>query len=113
MKAGWFIGLIMMYIILTPLFGLMEQAFLPNGQMSVLSTILTPPWSTFTTPLGIVTGGLYGLITWLQGVWSMLTFGYACFTGTWVILRLLLCAVSGGIIIAMILGFVGVRTSRN
>ena len=113
MKAGWFIGLLMMYVILTPVFGLVEQSFLPSGQMTVIGTILTPPWETFTTPLGIVTGGIYGLITWLQGVWNMLTFGYACFTGTWMYLRFLLCSVSGGIIISLILSLVGSKTSRN
>jgi hypothetical protein len=111
MKAGWIIGLVMLYIVLTPIFGMIEQNFLPAGQPTVLGTLLTPSLESYVTPTNVLTGGISIAITWLQALWKVLTFGYACFSGTWIILRFLLCAISIGIIGQIVLSLIGSRSS--
>jgi hypothetical protein len=115
MKAGWIIGLITLYIILTPVFGMIDNTFTPAPPAGTtapdMNAMLVPPIDSSTNVLGIAIAAISTGVAWLGEFFKILTFGYACLTGTWVILRLLLCAISIGIIGSIIISMITSRTN--
>lgn len=98
MRTAWIIFAAMAFVILTVFLNLGEGAYL-NGAASRLDILLNVNGTLAWNPIS-----LWNYLTNLVGI---ITFDYAYFTGSWVIVRYLLTCIGIGIIISLLISIRG------
>jgi len=109
MKTSWLIGLASLMVILTVVSGIIEQTYLGTEQTGTLWGILASFKAIeFSYNIFAVVGDIIVAVgTLVQGIWKMLTFDYAFFTGVWAIFRWLFVAIGVGVAVSLALAIRG------
>ena len=103
MSAKWLIGMVMIYVILVVVSGISQGTYFGGtGAETIWNGIIGWQMIDFSSVSAGFSGVLEqtGVILW--GVVELLTWKFSFFTGTWMIIRVLLAAISFGIVINLI-----------
>lgn len=111
MKTSWLIGMTMIYVILTVVSGISEGTYFGGtGVGTIWSAMTSFSAIDVTNPLTAVWGVMLNLWQMLVGLFEILTWKFSFFVGVWAIFRWILCAISLGIIISLIMALRGVSS---
>jgi len=111
MATKWLIGMAMVYVTLAVVDGIAGGTYLGGGVNTLWSVMTGFQAIDVTNPLTAVGGVL--IQTWqiLVGIFEILTWNFPhIFSGVWAIVRWVLCAISLGIIISLIMALRGVSS---
>lgn len=108
MRTAWIIGMAMLYVVLSVVSGIDEGTYFGGTGVETI-------WMGFTSfeivdysnPLTAVSGVLVALKDLGVGLFEILTWKFSFFTGSWVIVRFVLGAISLGVMVSMILALRG------
>jgi len=111
MSTKWLIGLTTLFIILTIASNIIEQAYLGTGETGTIWNVMKSFQAiNFSNPLTAVGGIIIAVIDLVKGIFAMLTFDYAFFTGVWEVFRWLFMSISLGIVVSLVLAIRGVSS---
>jgi len=108
MRAAWIIGLAMAYVILAVISGIPEGTFFGGTGVETLWECITG-FQTLdvTNPVTVGAGVLMNLGKIFVGLFEILSWKFSFFTGVWIVFRMLMFAISLGIIISLLLAIRG------
>ena len=110
MKASWWIGFFMAFVILSIVFGVAEMQYLGDGGFGRLETLFFQGIKIGEAAdfAGKISAFVTGTGDWLANLWYMFTWNYAGLTGQWNIVKwVLLYPISFGMIASMIVARFG------
>ena len=111
MATKWLIGMGMIYVILTVVSGISEGTYFGGtGVATIWSAMTGFSAIDVTNPLTAVGGVIIHVYQILVGIFEILTWKFSFFVGVWSIFRYVLCAISLGIIVSLILALRGVSS---
>lgn len=111
MAVKWLLGMAMLYVILIIVSGIGEGTYLGTSGVATIWEAMTAFRAVdVTNPLTAISGVLILVWQLLVGIFEMLTWKFSFFVGIWAIFRWLLCAISLGIIVSLILTIRGVSS---
>jgi len=101
----------MIYVILTVVSGISEGTYFGGSGVGTIWSAMTGFQAIdVTNPLTAVGGILIQVWQILVGIFEILTWKFSFFVGVWQIFRWVLCAISLGIIISLIMALRGVSS---
>ena len=105
MKTSYFIGLAILFVVLTLISGICELDYAKStGSITLLESLMKPDIPSYFNPIGAVVA--YVTVAWgyVQTLWSMLWFDYSFFTGGWIWIRyIFFIPVSLGLVLTLVL----------
>jgi len=108
MRTAWIIGMAMAYVVLSVISGIDEGTYFGGtGIDTIWSGFTTIQTVDFTNPLTVVVGLIVALKDLMIGLFEILTWKFSFFTGSYVIFRYILGAISLGIMVSLILALRG------
>lgn len=111
MKTSWLIGMGVIYVILTVIDGIAGGTYLGGGAGTMWSAMTGFSAIDVTSPVGTATGIFMQLWQILTAIFQILTWDFPhIFTGVTLIFRYILCAISVGIIISLLMALRGVSS---
>lgn len=111
MAVKWLVGMGMIYVVLTVVSGISEGTYFGGTGVATIWSAMTGFQAIdVTNPLTAVGGILIQVWQIMVGIFEMLTWKFSFFVGVWAIFRYILCAISLGIIISLILALRGVSS---
>lgn len=112
MATKWLIGMGMIYVVLLIVSGISEGTYFGGTGVATIWSVMTGFQAIdVTNPLTAVGGVLIAVWQILVGIFEILTWKFSFFVGVWAIFRYILCAISLGIIISLILAVRGVSSA--
>jgi len=107
----WLVGMAMIYVVMSVVDGIAGGTYLGGGGATIWSAMTGFQAIDVTNPLTAVGGVLIQMWQILVGVFEILTWNFPhIFVGVWSIVRWVLCAISLGIIISLIMALRGVSS---
>jgi len=108
MRAAWIIGMAMAYVILAVISGIPEGTFFGGtGVQTLWDSITAFQTLDVTNPVTLGAGILMNLGKLFVGVFEILSWKFSFFVGVWIVFRMLMFAISLGIIITLLLAIRG------
>lgn len=109
MKTSWFIGLFMLFGVLTLINGIIEMSTLSEGEVGVLQALMSPPTVNFSNPIGAITGIMSIAWDYLSNLWDIFWFNYAQFQGQYLLIKyIFFIPISLGMIVSLVMMLRGV-----
>lgn len=122
MRAGWLVGLAILWIIGTLISVTLEATYIGQelqytetgevvGTVSTLDKLMNPEFDEFTNPLTFVVGVFNIVWDYIGVLWNMLWWNYVFFTGVWSIFKYIGWCISLGLIMSLVLAIRGTSSS--
>lgn len=93
--------------------GVMEATYIGSTHAVTLATLFQPGMFEFSDPISGIGSIFQAGFTFLQALWTMITFDYAFLEGEYVILKYIGLCFSLGFIIMLVLTTVGAITGKG
>lgn len=107
MSAKWFIGLVMLHILLTIISGICEMTSISAADIGRIQLLMQPDVPAYTNPVGAVFSYMTATWDYIENLWGIFWFDYAFFQGSWLYLRYcLFMPVSVGVIVTLVIAVV-------
>lgn len=112
MSTKWLIGMAMLYVVLTIIDGIADGTYFGSTGVGTIWSAMTGFHAIdVTNPLAAVGGVLIQVWQILVGIFEILTWNFPhIFSGVWAIVRYVLCAISLGIVISLVMSLRGVSS---
>ena len=114
MKTSYFIGLSILFVVLTLISGICELDYAKSiGSITHLEALMKPDIPSYNNPIGAVAAYITVAWSYVQTLWSMLWFDYAFFDGGWIWIRyIFFIPISIGLVLTLVLSiFKGVGSN--
>jgi hypothetical protein len=113
MKTSWFIGMVMLFMVLSVIANICEMNYLGAGEVSTMQKLMQPDIPAYSNPVGAVVAYITVAWDYIKELWAIFWFDYPFFTGSMQLVRMaIFMPVSIGIIISIVLAAIrGVGSS--
>ena len=105
MRAGWIIGFVMAFVIMSIIACVCEMDYLGEGEISHLQQLMQPDFPDYKIPIiGPVAAFISVAWDYIRILWGMFWFDYPFFEGSFAIVRyILFIPISIGVIVSLVL----------
>jgi hypothetical protein len=83
--------------------GIMTETYMSSNQTTLFSLILSPPTPSYTNPVGGISSTFSVSAAWIQAFFAAIFLDFPIFSGEYVIIRVLILTVAGGIIVYQVI----------
>lgn len=103
MNPKWLMGIVMLYLVLAVWSGILEGSYITDNQTGIFNTLMNQQQLSFSDPASAVFSSFVITGDILAALWKMFWWDFAQFHGEFGIFRLILIALSIGVVFAIVL----------